>query len=239
VENLLTLSARFDGDITIVLDSGLRIRIPNDQYVVPFVTIDRNGTRTFNTSQREVLIATVDQQPATLGRYFLTGAYLMVDHDEATFTLWQANPSSESKLTPVGTVKASADCNATSSSEGSTDPTPSSSASSTDDISTGAIVGAVIGCLASGLVVVAGFFLLRRRRAQRRKSTFTGPSPETGFKHELHGNSSNGMTTSSDIKEGKVLAQELHQTPKVAQVPPVPPKDHDKRSTGPVYEMGL
>lgn len=43
----------------------------------------------------------VTSQPATLGRYFFTSAYLMVNHDANSFTLWQANPSNKSSLVRV------------------------------------------------------------------------------------------------------------------------------------------
>ncbi|KAK0724411.1 hypothetical protein B0H67DRAFT_680020 [Lasiosphaeris hirsuta] len=49
---------------------------------------------------RELLIRPTGQLP-TLGRYFLTGAYLMFNHDAEEFTLWQANPSERTSLTPV------------------------------------------------------------------------------------------------------------------------------------------
>ncbi|RGP68844.1 peptidase aspartic [Fusarium sporotrichioides] len=91
----------FDGDITFHLDSGLQVRIPNDQYIVPFVDIDRSGARVTKPKTKELLMNGVANQPATLGRYFLTAAYLMVNHDAGTFTLWQGNPTQRSKLVKV------------------------------------------------------------------------------------------------------------------------------------------
>ncbi|KAJ8119739.1 hypothetical protein ONZ43_g3375 [Nemania bipapillata] len=80
----------FDGDMTISLSSGLEVRIPNNQYLVPYVDVDRNGSRIFNNSQHELLVAISYAKydaPRTLGRYFFTGAYLMVNHDAGTFTI--------------------------------------------------------------------------------------------------------------------------------------------------------
>ncbi|KAI9166491.1 hypothetical protein HJFPF1_02593 [Paramyrothecium foliicola] len=83
----------FDGDMTFHLTSGLDIRVLNDQYLVPFVEIGSSGQRLFKNETRELLMNGVANQPATLGRYFLTAAYLMVNNDAGTFTLWRANPS--------------------------------------------------------------------------------------------------------------------------------------------------
>lgn len=71
--------------------------------MVLFVAIHCNGSRLFNDSQRGFLFSPVFShvQPSTLGRYFLTSAYLMVNHDAETFTLWQANPSTTSLLAPL------------------------------------------------------------------------------------------------------------------------------------------
>ncbi|KAF4949360.1 hypothetical protein FSARC_13491, partial [Fusarium sarcochroum] len=99
----------FDGDITFHLDSGLQIRVPNDQYMVPSVNYQANGGRIQDPDTYELLIrghnddaeSHLQGMPALLGRYFLTAAYLMVNHDAGTFTLWQANPSNSSKLVRV------------------------------------------------------------------------------------------------------------------------------------------
>ncbi|KAI1140304.1 hypothetical protein F5Y05DRAFT_411361 [Hypoxylon sp. FL0543] len=74
-------------DLTILLSTGLEVRVPNNQYLVPYVDIDRNGSRIFDSSTRELLITQVPGHTNTLGRYFLTAAYLMVDIDAHSFTL--------------------------------------------------------------------------------------------------------------------------------------------------------
>ncbi|KAI0542327.1 hypothetical protein GGR58DRAFT_497311 [Xylaria digitata] len=97
--------------------------------LVPYV--DRSGTRVFNT---------VYDNPSTLGCYFPTGAYLMMDHDAGTFTIWQANPTRESTEGKCGdTTKPGP------SSSGSGPPTASSSNSSTTPIlSAGSIAGVAV-----------------------------------------------------------------------------------------------
>lgn len=156
--------------MTIRLSSGLSIRIPNSQFLVPYVEIARDGTRVSNDSLVDLLVNSIGgNRTATLGRYFLTAAYLMVDHDANTFTLWQANPSTgRPNLVPVVEESTDQSC-ATSSGGGggATTNTPSTPATADppSSISTGAVVGIAIGSVAGlAAVVVAAFLVLRRRR---------------------------------------------------------------------------
>ncbi|KAG9506647.1 hypothetical protein J7337_000180 [Fusarium musae] len=95
------LDKQFLADLTFHLDSGLKIRVPNNQYMIPTVDISSNGSRTTDSSKRDILITDVEDEPPILGRYFLTAAYLMVSHDAGTFTLWQANATRERSLVRV------------------------------------------------------------------------------------------------------------------------------------------
>lgn len=142
---------------------------------MPFVDIDRNGSRIIKEETRELLINGVGPQPATLGRYFFTSAYLMVNHDAGTFTLWQANPTSKSRLVRVFDEETANQCD-----EASGIVQPSASPSSTLDTdpeadlgdadtssgpSGGVIGGAVVGAVA-GLAIIgfAAFYFIRRKR---------------------------------------------------------------------------
>jgi hypothetical protein len=55
----------YQGDMTIKLSSGLQVTIPNDQFMVPFVSVDRNGSQIFNESEREFLYGMSYTQPST------------------------------------------------------------------------------------------------------------------------------------------------------------------------------
>ncbi|KAK8002327.1 hypothetical protein PG989_002046 [Apiospora arundinis] len=101
----------FDEDLSISLSPGLSVRVPKDQFMVPKAYMDRNGTRLFNRNYREFLLSPLADggNQASLGRYFLTAAYLMVDHDAGTFMLCRANPASSSSLVPVVVEKRAAD----------------------------------------------------------------------------------------------------------------------------------
>lgn len=169
----------YDGDITIQLGSGLAVRVSNDQFVVPGVNIDRNGSRIFNTSSREVLLSAITSQ-ATLGRYFLTAAYLSVNHDDRTFTLWKANPTSATSIKTISGSNNSACTNSTdptnsaSGSSGANSPDGVSSASpgntsTPSSLSTAAIAGiSIAGALVLVAVVVSSIIYLRRRRSKLR-----------------------------------------------------------------------
>ncbi|KAH6867716.1 aspartic peptidase domain-containing protein [Thelonectria olida] len=168
----------FDGDITFHLNSGLQVRVPNDQYIVPFVDIDRNGSRITKPNVRELLMSAVGSQPATLGRYFLTAEYLMVNHDAGTFTLWQANPSNSNKLVRVFSEETAEKCGGeasgvvqpsatTAPEEGQesdkaeTTQEPEASSSPSGAVIGGAVAGAVVGMALIGLGI---FYFLRGRR---------------------------------------------------------------------------
>ncbi|RSL51171.1 hypothetical protein CEP53_008540 [Fusarium sp. AF-6] len=171
----------FDGDITFHLDSGLQVRVPSDQYIVPFVDIDRSGARVTKSDVKELLMNGVANQPATLGRYFLTAAYLMVNHDAGTFTLWQANPSKSSKLARVFDEDTAKKCGEDASGvvQPSVSATPArekkTQPAGGPEEETSSPSGAVIGGAVAGAVVALGvigfgiFFLIRRRR--KAKST--------------------------------------------------------------------
>lgn len=174
----------YDGDMTFFLGSGLEIRVPNDQFMTPFVDINRSGKRVIDKSKREFLMNPLGDQPATLGRYFLTAAYLMVNHDANSFTLWQANPTSSSDLVPVYDEEAADKCKGDV--PGPVQPSASPTASATpknntqneeDDKSdetsdegiSPAIIGGAVGGGVGALAVVglAAFFIIRRKRKQQ------------------------------------------------------------------------
>ena len=88
------------------LSSGLQIRIPNHQLVLPDYHIDSEGEPFVNGSDRIVLINSLQQinknDMPILGQVFFSSAYLFVNHDMAQFTLWQSKPTTEKKLSAIG-----------------------------------------------------------------------------------------------------------------------------------------
>ncbi|EDN93239.1 hypothetical protein SS1G_09105 [Sclerotinia sclerotiorum 1980 UF-70] len=202
----------FQGDMSIKLSSGLQVTIPNSQFMPPFVTIDRNGSRIFNESEREFLYGVTSNQPSTLGRYFLTAAYLMINHDENTFTLWQANPSTATDLVPTISKDTAESCanvttNGTVVVNGTVTTEPGTSSSTTaattntntqTGLSPGALAGIVVGILAV-VAIIAGIclYMFRKKKQSPRNSevalapipAFVPDSTFAGF-YEVHGTQS-------------------------------------------------
>jgi hypothetical protein len=95
----------YQGDLTVVLDSGLSIRIPNSQLAIPDRTIANDGHQTSNMSVRDLMLYSLqdvnkDDVPR-LGRVFFSSAYLWVNNNDRTFTIWEANPTEDSDLVSV------------------------------------------------------------------------------------------------------------------------------------------
>lgn len=121
-----------------------------------------------------------------IGMPFFSSAYLMVDLDASTFTLWQANMTDNSNLIAIG-----ADAGCTHSPPVSTNSTiddapPASSDEEaldndqgSQDLGTGAVAGAAIGGLAAVIMlVVLAYFIIRRCRRQSKSGTVA--SDDTG-----------------------------------------------------------
>ena len=173
----------FPGQLAIGLDQNLDINVPNNVLVVPDTYVAPSGQVTTNNSALALLLAptkgvNVNDIPI-LGRPFFSSAYLMVDLEAMTFTLWQANATTDSRLVTVGgTCASSPQVNQT------PEPTITSSASPTatlqpdGKLSTGAIVGIVVGG-ACALVIVAGFIaftIVRKKRLSLIPSDDNRPS---------------------------------------------------------------
>lgn len=107
-------SRPYTGDLTIRLQSGLSVRVPNDQLVVPSrrldlvsgaIIIDDSSTNTGGSLGPDLVLNSIQNVNANdmvqLGRQFLSAAVLMVNIDSGEFTLWQANPTADSALIAV------------------------------------------------------------------------------------------------------------------------------------------
>ncbi|CAD6441237.1 83daef0f-924e-4d40-95f0-5487f05f15bb [Sclerotinia trifoliorum] len=177
-------STPYAGDLTIELDSGISVRIPNDQLVVPNLTIDHtSGAMIANASEPELVLNAIQAVNANdlpqLGRQFLTAAYLMLNQDAGTFTLWEANPTENEDLVAVDDMNTPIDdfCSSPStpnnnSANGSLgnssipSTTKSTSTPATTMISTGIIVGIAVGAFVV-IAIVAGIIIwcvTQRRR---------------------------------------------------------------------------
>lgn len=126
----------------------------------------------------------LSDQPATLGRYFLTAAYLMVDHDAETFTLWQANPTTRSNLVKVANDESR--CGEPQTSQPAANPTgsPTDTASSdkqpaSSEAQVGLGTGVIAGIAAGGgvFLIGVGLGLFLFLRWKKRKAVQSLPPP--------------------------------------------------------------
>lgn len=205
--------------MTFKFDSGLSVRIPNDQLIVPNLTIEpQTGQLLANSSDPELVLNAIQQVNAgdlpQLGRQFLSSAYLMVNQDADEFTLWTANPTANEDLVAVDTHNRVVEEFCSPTTPGGSAPTGSSPGGpgngipgqSSAKLSGGAIAGIAIGAVAV-IAIVGGliFWCITRRKAtlesgpgftsmvrQRKADTTTSSTyitPEAYGKSELSGNS--------------------------------------------------
>ena len=167
-------SIRYTGDLTVTLNNGFSVRIPNDQLVVPNLTIDPStGSLHANGSSPELVINSIQQvnqgDLPQLGRQFLSSAYLMSNQDSNTFTLWNAALEEEENLVAIDTNNKPVDsyCAATPTSTSSSTPSAHSTSSHDKKLSTGAIVGIAIGSAAALAIVAAGVFLVVSKKKKK------------------------------------------------------------------------
>ncbi|CAK7214107.1 hypothetical protein SEUCBS140593_002071 [Sporothrix eucalyptigena] len=169
----------YAGDLTITLQSGLSVRIPNKQLVQPHTSIDQStGAILVNNTAPDLLIDSLQNTQATklaqLGWQFFSAAYLLVNQDAHEFTLWEANPTGAEDLVAVDETGAEI-TNFCASSSGSNSTTAgggnrvgATSNSTATRLSTGVIVGAAVAGVAFvGFIVGLLIWWLRQRRAGR------------------------------------------------------------------------
>jgi hypothetical protein len=168
--------------MSISLQSGPSISIANSQVVQPDATILSNGSINYNSTLNEVNIIPLQSLNANdmvqLGRQFLSGAYLMVNEDAGTFTLWQAIDSSDENLIAVDengevfspTCASTKSNDTTATTPGSTGSASSSSLASSPPSMTpiSTIVGPVVGGVA-GIVLLVGLGVLLWMRRRKNK----------------------------------------------------------------------
>ncbi|KAF2151304.1 acid protease [Myriangium duriaei CBS 260.36] len=106
------------------------------------------------------------------GRVFFTAAYLMVNQDEGTFTIWQANSTTDSR--PVGVDTAGKDvgpnCTAgPANMPGNTTNPPSRSSllKPAQTLTSGEIAGIAVGAVGGMVLLCIAAFLLYRRRPKQ------------------------------------------------------------------------
>ncbi|EPE09835.1 aspartic-type endopeptidase [Ophiostoma piceae UAMH 11346] len=185
----------YTGDLTIKLQSGLEVRVPNNQLIVPDRYIDRTGVIQANATGLDTTILAIQGENAgdilQLGRQFLSVAYVMLNQDANEFTLWQANPTTNRHLVAVDERNAdiTSVCSSSGSGSGSNSTTPSGPSSARKPLSSGAIAGAAIGAFVGVAAIIAAVLLLlfwRRPRNHVVAATVAG-APTHRFHDPIQG----------------------------------------------------
>ncbi|KAF4628276.1 hypothetical protein G7Y89_g9875 [Cudoniella acicularis] len=214
-------STPFQGDLTFELDSGLTIRIPNDQLVVPNLSIDQqSGALIANSSTPELVINGIQQVNADdlpqLGRQFLSSAYVMVNQDSNQFTLWAANPTSKQDIVAVDTANSVVDefCTADSVSgpspvSGNSTASSAPQSTSTTDVastsskpSSAAIGGIAVGVIAV-VAAIAGviiWFMIRKKRSKGSPSELAASDGLMQGQDGMLSPAGNGVSQGVDVK---------------------------------------
>ncbi|KAI0454096.1 aspartic peptidase domain-containing protein [Xylaria acuta] len=174
----------FLGDMSINIQYGPSIRIPNSELVIPERTVDSStGMLVANYSRSNLVINSLqdvnENDLSQLGRMFLSSAYVMANQDSGKFTIWAANPTTVESLVGVdgsGKDVTTFCSNSTAPESTATTPTapgPSGNANS-PKLSSGAIAGIVVGAVAA-VAIVTGALLWRRRRGKVSTTVEVGP----------------------------------------------------------------
>ncbi|KAG8165755.1 hypothetical protein KVR01_004307 [Diaporthe batatas] len=178
---------RYWGGISVDINGGPSISVPNNQLVVPHVYIDSETSRWEEDPDRyDLLIRSGSIGDFTnrmvLGRDFMANMYIMVNLDADEFTIWPANTdSNQESLVPVdesgNVIETSSFCQANPNTTLPA-PDPQPEPDTTSQLSTGAIVGIAIGCAAAVGLLAAGvwWFFRRNKHVQQPKANAT---PET------------------------------------------------------------
>lgn len=179
-----------------VTDQGSEFTISNDILILPEQSVAPDGAFQTNSSAPAIMMIPTWEINANdvpkIGRPFFSAAYLMVDLDAETWTLWQANATTDSHLVSTGgdcaekpKVNASPptlpeDDHSTSEgadSNAATEDVSFNNATVEDEpanmISTGSIVGIAVGAAGGAGLLVGALvvcWLKKRRRVGRCES---------------------------------------------------------------------
>ncbi|XTI92633.1 acid protease [Cenococcum geophilum] len=241
---LYNTSSVYQGDITFTLNSGVTIRVPNSQFVLPDRDTNLDGRPFANTSISEVLINPTQDADSKdlplLGRQFLTSAYVMLDQDANTFTIWQANPTTNIDLVPIVSDSILSACN--SSIPASTSSTSSPAPINHSELKAGAIAGIAIGAVFAVGALGFAIFYWRRRRVKYSGANNFPPQPDYSSKPphtfplgEISGSQVPEFEGSSKLFHEMTADQAIESPP-----PPPPPRSDSPRTPrgGHLFELG-
>ncbi|KAJ8606290.1 hypothetical protein MRB53_041041 [Persea americana] len=157
----------YQGSLTISIGDSIDFDFPNELLVVPPTNVEKDGAIRANETVREVMLgptsAALGNKLAILGRHFFQAAYLMVDYEGDSFTLWNANTTSTtSKLVALNNCTSADRTSRPSDGSSGTSAPPSGNSSAPSEtgqnrLSSGAIAGIAVGvtCVVVGAIGAA------------------------------------------------------------------------------------
>ncbi|KAF2163902.1 hypothetical protein M409DRAFT_25679 [Zasmidium cellare ATCC 36951] len=176
----------YQGSLTISIGDSIDFEFPNELLVVPPTNVEQDGAIKANETVREIMLgptsAALGNKPAILGRHFFQAAYLMVDYETDSFTLWNANTTSTtSRLVALNNCTSNETRSHTGGASSETSAAPSDASSALSGagegrvgepaLSSGAIAGIAVGTTCAVFAIAAAVVVFCfRRRAKANKS---------------------------------------------------------------------
>ena len=233
--------------MSLVLDGTSKFTLSNDILILPQEYVASDGAFKTDSSAPGILFAPTSNDNVNdvsiIGRPFFSAAYIMVDLDAETWTLWQANATTDTRLVSVGEECAERPKVNTSPPKvvppgvGSTNETTSrgndTAGASTESalaehtsvgLESGAIAGIVVGgVIGSGLLAGALVICWLRRKRQTKRS-----ASETDIALTKYGHDSEQLTpiwhekpadSAHELPSGRVPAHELPVKERPAEIP--------------------
>lgn len=213
----------YQGDLTITLDSGFSVRIPNSQLVLSDQKISDAGHIVSNTSVRAVNIYSLQDVNKNnlprLGYFFFASTYLMVDHDAATFTIWEANPTTGTEFIAITANDTADACTATAAAAGpaatTSRPTTTPSAQVQETIEQTSLFKGAIGCIVAGGIMASTavglslIWLLRRRKNSQSQAEVPRMEPQLKDGVNIVSLHSAELSNEPPLRLGETESQEL------------------------------
>ena len=161
--------------LTVSFTSGLQIKIPESQLIVPDYYVDQNGQSTiYNSSESVIRLGpNIDVNAGdmpVLGQTFLSSAFLLVDYDLNRFTVGQSNPTAPSRLMAIESglpCSIGTDGNPTGATATPTLSPTANPKKTHHSTAIGAVVGGVLGGVAF-LSLLSLLFVIFRKRHQNK-----------------------------------------------------------------------
>lgn len=191
------------------INNNFSVEVPNEFLVVPPGQVAQDGSIDYDTTVSEVMLdPTINANaydPAILGRPFFSVAYLNVDHDSNKFTLWKANPTTDTDLRVLGDKCPNKELDtpgATESPSASGGQSEQNTSQRTDGghrLSTGAIAGIAVGAVAGTAIVTAAALLLYLHR--RKTAQTSDQADNVTYRHEKNPGQSTPMLGQQKFSE--------------------------------------